>query len=83
MILLLLFKDGGGENDALTTLLNTAGAKKKRAEMLLNGARTDVEFCGNIFVAAPLHQQVEDLLIALCNFNLIEAKRDFLSLQFA
>jgi hypothetical protein len=82
MILLLLFKDGGGENDALTTLLNT-GAKKKRAEMLLNGARTDVEFCGNIFVAAPLHQQVEDLLIALCNFNLIEAKHDFLSLQFA
>jgi hypothetical protein len=80
MIHLLLFKDGGRENDALAALLDT-GAKKKCAEVLLYGARTYVEFCGNIFVAATLHQKVEDLLVAVSDFDLIEVKHDFLSAQ--
>src|SRR5947199_10801462 len=77
MVHLLLFKDGGGENDALTALLD-ARAKKKRAEMLLYSAWTDVEFCGNVFVAATLHQQVQHLPIAVCDFDLIEVKHDSL-----
>jgi hypothetical protein len=76
MIHLLLFKEGGGENDALAPLLDT-GAKKKRAQVLLYSARTDVKFCGNIFIAATLHQKIEDLPVAACDFDLIEIKHDF------
>ncbi|SPE22646.1 hypothetical protein SBA2_1020005 [Acidobacteriia bacterium SbA2] len=40
--------------------------------MLFYGARADVELARNLFVAAALHQQVQDLLVAGRNFDLIQ-----------
>jgi hypothetical protein len=38
--------------------------------VLLHRARTNVELPGNLFVAASLHQQIQDLLVARRDFDL-------------
>jgi hypothetical protein len=73
MIHLLLFKDGGGKDDALAPLLN-ARAQEKRAQVLLHGAWADAEFGGDLFIAAALHQQLQNLLVTAGDFDLIQVQ---------
>jgi len=40
--------------------------------VLLNGAGTDFEFGGDVLVAAALDKQLQNLLVAAGNFDLIE-----------
>jgi hypothetical protein len=54
MIHLLLFKDGGGENNALAALFDS-GAQKETAQVLLYGPGAYLEFFGNLLVTAALH----------------------------
>jgi hypothetical protein len=80
MIHLLLFKYGGGQDYAFASLLDT-GAQKKRAQVLLYGSRADAEFGCDLFIAAALYQQLQNLLVATSNFDLIEIQH-FLPLLF-
>jgi hypothetical protein len=73
MIHLLLFKDGGGQDDAFAPLLDT-GAQKQCAQVLLYGAGANVEFDCDLFIAASLHQQLKNLLVAAGDFDLIEVQ---------
>jgi hypothetical protein len=50
-----------------------AGPQKQGAEVLFNGAWADVELSGDFFVAAARDQQLQNVLIAACDFDLIEA----------
>jgi hypothetical protein len=77
MVHLLLFKNGGGENDALAAVLDSS-AQKEGTKVLLDGAGADIEFGGDFFVAAALYQKIEDLLIAARDFDLIEVEHDSL-----
>jgi hypothetical protein len=49
-----------------------SGAQKQRAQVLLNGARADVELARNFLVAASLDQQIQHLLVAGGNFDLFQ-----------
>ena len=40
--------------------------------MLLDGAWADIELACDILVAASLHKQIQDLLVARCDFNFIK-----------
>ena len=40
--------------------------------MLFDGARTDAELPGDLFVAATLHQQIKHLLISRCDFDSLD-----------
>jgi len=73
MIQLLLFKDGGSQDYAFASLLDSR-AQKKRAQVLLHSARTDAEFGSDFFITAALHQEMENLLVAAGDFNLIEVQ---------
>jgi hypothetical protein len=44
--------------------------------MLFHGARADVELARNLFVAAALYDQVQDLLVAGSDFDLIQVDHD-------
>lgn len=70
---LLLFKDGGCQDDPLASLLDS-GAQKQRAQVLLDGAWADAEFGCDLFVAAALDQQLQNLLVAARDFDLIEVQ---------
>src|SRR5579863_1778530 len=72
---LVLGKHGDGKLHPLASLTNS-GPQKQRAQMLLNGARADVELPRDLFVAAALHQQVQHLLIARRHFHLIQVDHD-------
>jgi hypothetical protein len=73
MIHLLLFKYGGGQDDALAPLLD-ARAQKKRAQVLLHRTWADAEFGCDLFIATTLDQQLQNLLVATSNFDLIEVQ---------
>jgi hypothetical protein len=73
MIHLLLFKYGGGQDDALAPLLDSR-AQEQCAQVLLYGARADAQFRCDLFIAAALNQQLKNLLVAARNFDLIEVK---------
>jgi hypothetical protein len=49
-----------------------AGPQKQGAEVLFNGARADVELSGDFFVAAARDQQLQNVLIAACDFDLLQ-----------
>jgi hypothetical protein len=49
--------------------------------VLFYSAGTDVELACNFLVAAALHEQVQDLLIAGRDFDLIEINHDLLLLR--
>jgi hypothetical protein len=40
--------------------------------MLLHGTRADVELAGNLFVAAALNQQAQNLLVTGCDLDFVE-----------
>src|SRR5436305_13450361 len=73
MIHLLLFKYGCGQDYAFASLLDSR-AQKERAQVLLHGAWTDAKFRCDFFIAAALHQKVENLLVAPGDFDLIEVQ---------
>jgi hypothetical protein len=52
-------------------LLNS-GAQEECAQVLLHGSWTDAEFGGNLFVAAPLYQQLQHLLVTPGNLNVVQ-----------
>ena len=68
---LLLFEYGGGQDDALASLLDS-GAQEQGPEVLLDRARADSQFSGDLFVAAALHQQLQNILIAAGDLDVIE-----------
>jgi hypothetical protein len=68
MIHLLLFENGGCQNDALAPLPDSS-SQKQRAQVLFHGSRADIQFCGDLFVAAAVHQQPQYLLISPGNFH--------------
>jgi hypothetical protein len=68
---LLLFKYGGCQDDALAALLDSC-SEEERAQVLFHSAGTDIEFCADFFIAAALHQQFQDLLIAARDFDVLE-----------
>src|SRR5579885_314872 len=68
---LLLSKHGGCQNDPLTPLLD-ADAQKQRAQVLFDCAWADVAFSGDLLIAAALHQQLQHLLVAPCDFDLLQ-----------
>jgi hypothetical protein len=72
---LLLFKDGGGQDDAFAALLDSC-TQKQSAQVLLDGARADFEFGGDFFVAASGDQQLENLLVAAGDFDLFQIDHD-------
>jgi hypothetical protein len=72
-LLLLKFKDGRSQNHPLAPLLDS-GPQKKRAQVLLNGARADAQFGCDFFITAALDKQPENLLVAASNFDLIEVQ---------
>src|SRR5258708_4000527 len=53
-----------------------AASVKKRAQVLLHGARADTQLARDFFVAATLDQQVQDLLIAGRNLHPVEIHSD-------
>jgi hypothetical protein len=67
----LLFKYGGSQDDAFASLLNSR-AQKKGAQVLLHGAWANAEFRCDLFIAAALHQQSQNLLVATRDFDLIQ-----------
>src|SRR5579862_611308 len=71
IILLLLLIHGGGEPYALAPL-GDARPQEQCAQVLLYGSRADVQLLGNLFVAATLHQQVQDVFIAMGDFDFVE-----------
>jgi hypothetical protein len=68
---LLLFKDGGGQDHAFAALFDSC-AQKQCAQVLLDGAGADLQFRRDVFVAAPLDQQLQHLLIAAGDFDLLQ-----------
>ena len=50
--------------------------------MLFHGARADVQLLRNFFVAAPLYQELQHLLIALRDFDFAEIHHDISFLHF-
>src|SRR5258708_34652863 len=68
---LRLLECGGSEPHPLAPLPNSS-AQKKRAPMLLHGARADTQLPGDFLVAATLDQQIEHLLISRRNFDSVD-----------
>jgi len=62
MIHLLLFENGGCQDDALAPLLDSS-PQKQRAQVLFHRTWADSEFRRNLFVAAALHQQLEHFIV--------------------
>ena len=60
---LLLDEHRGGEFHSLPPFFN-ACAQKQRAQMLFNRPRADVQLARDFFIAVPLHQQMQDLLVS-------------------
>jgi hypothetical protein len=73
MIHLLLFKYGGCQDYAFAPLPDSR-AQKKRAQVLLHGARADAEFGCDLFIAAALYQQLKNLLVATSDFDLVQVQ---------
>src|SRR5678815_1629825 len=48
--------------------------QEKRPQVLLYRARADLQLCRDLFVAAALYQQLQDLFIARCNLDLVQAQ---------
>jgi hypothetical protein len=46
--------------------------------VLFDSARANAQLGGDLFVAATLDQQFQNLLIAACNFDLIQVDHDCL-----
>src|SRR6266568_5241813 len=74
---LLLFKNCGGQNDAFAPLLDSR-TQKQRAQVLLHGAWADVEFRRDFLIAAALHQQLQNVLIAARNLDLFQVQHAWL-----
>jgi hypothetical protein len=55
--------------------LGASGAQEQCAQVLLHGARADVQAAGNFFVAASLREQAENLLIAGSYFDGVQIDR--------
>jgi len=70
MTILLLLVRGGGELYRLTPFASF-GPQKHGAQVLLHGARTDFQMAGYFLVAAPLHQQPQDLRVAGSYFYVV------------
>jgi hypothetical protein len=60
---LLLREHGGGQLHAFAAVPDS-GTQEQSTQMLLHGARTDVELIGNFLVAATLNQEFENLFVA-------------------
>jgi hypothetical protein len=63
MLALLLLIHGGGKFDPLAAFANS-GTQKHGAQVLFNGAGTDFQLAGDLFVAATLYQQFQNFRIA-------------------
>jgi hypothetical protein len=70
-----LIEHGDGQLHALAAIANS-GAQKQRAEMLLDGARADIELARDFFIAAALNQQFQDLPVTGRHFDLIQIHHD-------
>jgi hypothetical protein len=69
----------GRELHALAAIFD-AGPEKQRAQMLFHSPGTDVQLLGDFLVAASFDQQVQNLFIALRDFDVAEIQHDgFLS----
>src|ERR1700687_2826824 len=71
IIHLLLFKDGGCKNHTFAALLDSC-AQKQSAQVLLNGTWADLQFNGDVLVTAPLDRQLQHLLSAAGDFDLLQ-----------
>src|SRR6478752_10618896 len=54
--------------------------QEKRPQVLLYRARADLQLRRDLFVAAALYQQLQDLFIARCNLDLVQAQHSDSSL---
>src|ERR1700690_3471714 len=68
---LLLDKHCGRKLHSLPAFLD-ACAQKQGSQVLLHGPRADVQMAGDLFVTAPLYEQVQYLLITRGNLDLVE-----------
>jgi hypothetical protein len=80
MIHSLLFEDCGCQDDPLAAF-PYSGAQEQCAEVLLDRAGADFELDGDLLVTAPLDEEIEHLLIAAGDFDVIEVHGS-LSRQF-
>jgi hypothetical protein len=75
MIHLLLFKYGSCQDDALAALFDSC-SQEQCAQVLFHRAGADIEFRADFFIAAALHQQLQYLLIAARDFDVVEIKHN-------
>jgi hypothetical protein len=73
MFHLLLGKHRGRQLHSFSAVPD-ARPQEKRPQVLLYGARADLQLRRDLFVAAALDQQLQDLLIARCNLDLVQAQ---------
>jgi hypothetical protein len=52
--------------------IKDSSAQKQRAQMVFHGSLADAELPSNFLVATAFNEQVQDLLIAGCDFDLIK-----------
>jgi hypothetical protein len=71
MISLRILECGNSQPYPLPPIPNS-GAQKKRAQMLLHGARADAQLARDFLVAAALDQQIQHLLIPWRYFHSVE-----------
>jgi hypothetical protein len=57
--------------------LFNAGAQEQRAQVLRHGARADLQFGRDFLVAAAFDQQLQDVLIAARDFDLLQINHCF------
>lgn len=71
MVAPALDEHGGREFHAFPAFFDP-GAQEQRPEMLFYGSWADVQMARDFLVAAPLHQQVQHLLVSGCDLDLVE-----------
>jgi hypothetical protein len=68
---LFLGEYGDGQLHSFPAIADS-GAQKQRAQMLFDGAWADIKLARNFFVAATEDEQIQNLLIAGCNFDFFD-----------
>jgi hypothetical protein len=60
---------------SFVTLVDS-GSQKQHAEVLFYSSLTDIQLASNFLIAEALHEQVQDLLFAGCDFDFIEVSHN-------
>jgi hypothetical protein len=66
---LLSLEHGGGELHSLAAICD-AGPQKQRTQMLFHSPGADVQLLRDLLVAASFHEQMQNLFVAACDFDI-------------